>query len=107
MKKSTNFLTTDICVYSCSDLSLLGLSNPPPVWDYMRSLERDWEHLAKYLGYSESLISHIKNKWSFEDNYQVQAFMRVCLLPDCGQQRTEEIVDHFKNALKSESQSEF
>jgi len=79
-----------------------GLSNPPAVWNYVRSLNKKWDHLASYLGYSDALISHIKSKWSWDTKSQIQDFMRVCLIPDCGEQRTEQIVEHFKQSVKSE-----
>jgi len=94
--------TTDASVYISS-----GLSNPPAVWNYVRSLHKKWDDLAKYLGYSEALISQIKEKGSWDTKGQIQDFMRVCLLPDCGEQRTEEIVGHIKRSSKIEPQSEY
>jgi len=57
MKNSLVINTADAHVIISS-----GLSNPPAVWNYLRSLDRRWANLAKYLGYSDTLISHIKSK---------------------------------------------
>jgi len=92
--------------HAVSGVLPLSLSNPPGVWNYVRSLDKEWDNLAKYLGYSDALISHIKSKQSWDTKSQIQDFMRVCLIPDCGEQRTEQIVGHFKQSLKSVSQSQ-
>ena len=62
----------------------------------MRDIGKKWEHLAKFLGYSDSLISHIRNKWNWDEKNKIRDFMRVCLIPDCGEQRTREIMDKIK-----------
>ena len=83
----------------------LGSSNPPAVWNYVRDMGKDWEHLAYFLGYSDSLISEIKYKSSWDIKSQIHSFMRVCLIPDCGEWRTEEIMEKIRNFLTQPSQS--
>ena len=71
----------------------------------MRDMGNDWEHLARFLGYSDDLISEIKSKSNWDVKSQIHSFMRVCLIPDCGELRTEEIMKKIKNFLSQPSQS--
>ena len=83
-----------------------GSSNPPAVWNYVRDIGKNWKNLASFLGYSDSLISEIDRKSPRDVKSQIRNFMRVCLIPDCGEHRTEEIMDMIKVAIRPESQSE-
>ena len=82
-----------------------GCSNPPAVWNYVRDIGKDWKNLAIFLGYSDSLISEIDSKSPHDVKSQIRNFMRVCLIPDCGEHRTEEIMDMIEVAMRPESQS--
>ena len=71
----------------------------------MRDMGKDWEDLARFLGYSDSLISEIQAKRSWDVKSQIHSFMRVCLIPDCGERRTEEILEKIDVFLGHASQS--
>ena len=86
---------------------LIGFSNPPAVWNYVRDMEKDWEHLASFLGYSDLLISEIKSKSSWDVKSQIRDFMRVCLIPDCGEGRTREIMEKISGLIMPASKSKF
>ena len=71
----------------------------------MRDIGENWKNMASFLGYSDSLISEIDSKSPRDIKSQIRNFMRVCLIPDCGEHRTEEIMDKIKVAIRPESRS--
>ena len=66
----------------------IGSSNPPVVCNYVRSLLGDWVFFAQHLGFPNQLIEVIQRSYSYNHSGQIQAFLRECLIPDCGDERT-------------------
>ena len=77
------------------------LSNPPEVMDFVRKLQKNWEYLAIHLGFPELLITEIQKKYHGNIRRQIQAFMRVCLIPDLKvEQRMKAVIQNVMDQLK-------
>ncbi|CAI8013703.1 Probable protein S-acyltransferase 23 [Geodia barretti] len=73
-------------------------SNPPWVYEVLQTLGQNWIRLAVYLGYSEVEIGAIARAGGGDPHHQIQMFMRVWWMPDCG---TEETVGLLNQLLHS------
>ena len=71
---------------------LSGRSNPPTVWQFVRKqIGKDWERLARYLGFPFALIESIKSVDRYTLRRQLECFVTVWRVPDCGD-RMEEVL---------------
>ena len=68
--------------------------------NYVRSLLGDWVFFAQHLGFPNYLIEEIQCTYSYNHLTQIQAFLRECLIPDCGDERTKVIMSGVKEVVQ-------
>ena len=60
----------------------------------------DWEFFGEHIGFPIDLIEKIKSTYGYNYMAQIQAFLRECLIPDCGDVRTKVIFHRVKQVVK-------
>ena len=60
----------------------------------------DWEFFAQHLGFPKHLIEKIQGTYRYNIPAQIQAFLRECLIPDCGNERTKVIMHRVKQVVR-------
>ena len=70
----------------------VGLSNPPEVYQFLLNLKAQWRSLATHLGYTEREIDSILRVGGNDYGMQIQLFLRVWWMPDCGEGKTVNIL---------------
>ena len=80
------------CLFYCFVHCFVGESNPPEVWHFVRSLNQNWAHFAEFLGFPSRLICDIQSAWHHDPKAQIKSFMRMNLIPDCGDEKIRAII---------------
>ncbi|CAI8019243.1 Receptor-type tyrosine-protein phosphatase alpha [Geodia barretti] len=73
--------------------------NPPCVYEVIQALGQNWVTLAVYLGYSEVEFRAIARAGGEDPHRQIQMFMRVWWMPDCGTEETVGLLNQFVHGL--------
>ena len=67
----------------------IGCCNPSTVCEFILSLLQDWMKLATHLGYSKIDIDGIISTAGVNNvSKQIQLFLRIWWIPDCGEDKT-------------------
>ena len=75
------------------------------MWQFVRKdIGEDWEQLAGYLGFSSLLIESIKSVGRYTLRRQLERFMTVWRVPDCGD-GMEEVLHCMNEQLQKCSRS--
>ena len=70
------------------------------MWQFVRKqIGEDWEQLAGYLGFPSTLIESIKSVDRYTLRRQLERFMTVWRVPDCGD-RMEEVLHCMNEQLQ-------
>ena len=76
-----------------------GLSNSPEVYHFVLHLKVQWKLLASYLGYTGREVNAIVAAGRGDFHIEIQLFLRVWWMPDCGQGETEAILQSVQPAM--------
>ena len=79
-------------MYVCM-VALSGHCNPPPVYEVLQKVRKNWPAIAVFLGYSEVEVGAIARAPGGDPSRQIQMFLRVWWMPDCGPEKTLELLN--------------
>ena len=65
-----------------------GCCNPLEVYKALFQLQHNWTRLANHFGYSQTEIDDIMRAGENDTRNQIQLFLRVWWMPDCGKDKT-------------------
>ena len=78
-------------VYVCTHVS--AHCNPLYVYEMVLGLRESWKELALYLGYSGTEVDTIARAGGEDPRRQVEMFLRVWWMPDCGKEKTQSLLN--------------
>ena len=60
----------------------------------------EWILFAQHIGFPNYLIKEIRSTYGYNYLAQIQAFLRECLIPDCGDERTRIMMRRVEQVVK-------